>query len=231
MSKNEHFPVPSGATLVCNAPGCEYVAFVGLPAINRGAASDVPFSEYFGHLWRGHAHQYEPGSAPDISVEWELVATCSVCPEGGDMSHDGDGVHCETCGAHWNDRGEYGETDEVELEVIRDRDHEEALDRVEWLVAGRDRKGHIRMRGGRGEIVGTADDTRANVEAWIGRSRPGRYRDMYRAALELLDREAAERTREVALEREISGEAESDVQRVGRAAAAAEDKRLREAGE
>lgn len=192
MSKSEHFPVANGGALVCNAPSCEYTAYIGEAAVARGAASETPLAEYFANLWHGHARQFEPGAAPDITVEWELVASCSVCPEGGDMRQGDDNtVECQVCGTYWDHDGTDGETDEDKLEEIRESAHEEALSHAEWLIAGRDREGGIRMRGGRGSLVGRADDTRANVEAWLEASRPGRYRDMYRAALDLLDREAA----------------------------------------
>lgn len=44
-----------------------------------------------------------------IEVEWELDATCSVCPEGdGQMIvADSETVACETCGSWWDMHGTY----------------------------------------------------------------------------------------------------------------------------
>lgn len=61
----------------------------------------------------------------------------------------------------------------------------------DYYCAQRDDQGNIRLNGGRGALVANPDHTRADVQGWFDRSKPGRFREQYRAALALLDREAA----------------------------------------
>lgn len=60
----------------------------------------------------------------------------------------------------------------------------------DYYCAQRDRQGNIRLNCGRGLLVAEADHTRDDVQGWFDRSKPGQYREQYRAALALLDREA-----------------------------------------
>lgn len=53
-----------------------------------------------------HAHdvsQHDPGRAPDIQVDFELVADCSVCefPKGDVQQTDHEVLTCEDCGTTW----------------------------------------------------------------------------------------------------------------------------------
>lgn len=57
---------------------------------------------------------------------------------------------------------------------------------------GRDSKGNVRMRGGRGRLIAGPDNTRENVADWFRMSQPGRYREDYRAVMGFLAREAGE---------------------------------------
>lgn len=59
-----------------------------------------------------------------------------------------------------------------------------------WRTAVRGRDGRIRMNLGRGVLVANGDHTRDDVQGWFDRSQPGYYREQYRAALALFDREA-----------------------------------------
>lgn len=63
----------------------------------------------------------------------------------------------------------------------------------EYYIAERDSKGGIRLNRGRGLLVANADHTRRDIEGWRRLAKPGSaYERQYRAALELLDREAKE---------------------------------------
>lgn len=58
---------------------------------------------------RDHDSQHLPGRARDISVEWSVIAHCSVCEEGGDVNLDSDGdLLCEECGTCWSMDGTGG---------------------------------------------------------------------------------------------------------------------------
>lgn len=129
MSKNPHQPVITDNSLQCKASDCCTQMFIGSSAIERGRAKypDSPAAGW-DHLWNSHKRQFEDDGAPDIAVEWELVASCSVCPDGGDMESNGDGVQCQKCFTSWSMDGDYGTIDADELEEIRDKDHETALE-------------------------------------------------------------------------------------------------------
>lgn len=105
---NAHEPVfkhsPEGVTYgaSCAAPDCVYVVY-------SGGADD---ERYRGHF-DAHRSQYEPGRAPDIEIEYELVATCSVCADGGDVKDEGETVICGQCGTNWYRDGSYGERAEA----------------------------------------------------------------------------------------------------------------------
>ena len=127
MIRNIHTPRVGDGVLECEAPGCGLAMYVGKHTTDTARAQASP-ADYLGFVWNNHARQFEPGAAPDITVEWELVASCSVCPEGGDMRHGDDNtVVCDVCGSWWDHDGTGGEADEDKLEEIRERDHAEAL--------------------------------------------------------------------------------------------------------
>lgn len=106
---NPHRPVEDGSFYRCFAAECDYSIYV-YPLRRLSAERSA---EYWDVVWHStHARQYEPGNAPDIAVDWEVSACCSVCPDGiGDVvtDSDGDGVECKECGTHWNIDGTLGE--------------------------------------------------------------------------------------------------------------------------
>ena len=59
-----------------------------------------------------------------------------------------------------------------------------------YYVAGRDEGGGIRLSGGRGLLVATPTDTRADVQGWFDNNGGLKWAAMYRAALDLMDSEA-----------------------------------------
>lgn len=145
-----------------------------------------------GAFKRHHSAEYEPGRAPSISVDWEPSAWCSICNKSdivADAWSDDGGVICEHCGTRWDGSGGSGETDEGRLAELFD----EAWDYWHvWGTAGRDSAGNIRMRSGAGTLVARAEDPRHAIEGWLSHARVGGdYWIQYRAALDLLDREAA----------------------------------------
>jgi hypothetical protein len=84
--------------------GCGHVIF-GLAHLQPGQMEAM-----FRNL---HGRQYEPGNAPDITVEWELVAQCSVCPDGGSIELvDSEGVRCTECRTTWAIDGSMGEREQ-----------------------------------------------------------------------------------------------------------------------
>lgn len=139
---------------------------------------------------RMHSDEYEPGRAPSITVDWEPSGWCSICGKSDLVpDEDGGGVECEHCGTWWDHDGRGGRTDEGRLAEL----FAEAWDYWHvWGVAGRDSAGHIRMRSGAGTLVARAEDPRHAIEGWLSHARVGGdYWIQYRAALDLLDREAA----------------------------------------
>lgn len=61
----------------------------------------------------------------------------------------------------------------------------------ESLTAGRNARGEICLDNGKGALIALAEHSRYQIAEWFETSRPGRFREQYRAALALLDREAA----------------------------------------
>src|SRR6478735_6179878 len=55
---------------------------------------------------------------------------------------------------------------------------------------GRDNQGHLRMSGGRGRMIATSTNTIDDVRGWFERSKPGRFREDYRAVLRFMRVEA-----------------------------------------
>lgn len=105
---NPHQPTfrhsPEGVTYGadCTAPDCGVAVF-------SGGFDDERYAALFK---RSHSDQYEPGRAPDITVDWVISADCSVCEDGGDIdTEDGESVICKDCGTTWGMTGENGERD------------------------------------------------------------------------------------------------------------------------
>lgn len=150
-------------------------------------SSSELLEEIFGSV---HADQYDEGRAPSITVDWEPVSMCSICDSAEIVAGDDGGVTCERCYTWWDNDGKGGATDEDRLAELFD----EAWDMAHvWAVAGRDAEGHIRMRSGAGELVAARDVPRSRLELFLPYNRTGSEEWLrYRAALDLLDREAAE---------------------------------------
>lgn len=108
-------PAPNPHTMVmsdnrgivtCAAEGCYYVSthydFPGRTPEENDASAEGIFRMH-------HSGQYEPGRAPNIAIEYQLVATCSVCPDGGDVVSDSsESVTCNGCGTIWDIDGTDG---------------------------------------------------------------------------------------------------------------------------
>lgn len=100
---NPHKPRMNGPLVECiRCPGYILAGVGSLPIEGRIAAFE-----------RVHASQFEPGKAPDITVDFEIVAECSICDDGGDIGTvDSETVSCRDCGATWAMDGTGGETSE-----------------------------------------------------------------------------------------------------------------------
>lgn len=116
---NAHQPTKAEHALRCAAPDCGYAMHV-----YRFPDDKDNTQLWFDHFKRNHTAQYEPGRAPDITVEWEISALCSVCEDAiGDIEvNDSDGVRCKDCGTTWSMDGTCG-------------DRDEDLDTVDQLIA------------------------------------------------------------------------------------------------
>ena len=58
-------------------------------------------------------------------------------------------------------------------------------------IAARDRFGDIRLNNGRGTLVALKNHSHDQIDEWFRTSRPGQYREQYRAALALITQENA----------------------------------------
>lgn len=110
---NPHQPAltEDGHNLRCTAPDCGYALHV----YHHPSGNTPP--EYWAGLFHSyHSRQYDPGNAPDIAVDWEISASCSVCPDGiGDVkTNDSETVRCEECGTTWHIDGTGGERAEAD---------------------------------------------------------------------------------------------------------------------
>lgn len=190
VTENLHQPHVVGVAVRCAATGCRVVTY-GL--IRSELRDDAEEQERAKRMFRAsHTDEHEPGKAPSIEVEYRIVADCSVCPDGGDVdSVDHETLQCSKCLTTWDERGNHGERAEPEDEPEPERPHDVPSHRcTDDYCAARDSQGGIRMRGGFGTLVANADHTRADVDGWFQMSKPGYYREQYRSALRLLDREA-----------------------------------------
>lgn len=78
--------------------------------------SKVTAEEYATNSIRHHLETHEPGRAPDIEVEYEIVAYCSVCEDGlGDVEVvDIETLECAECNTVWYIDGTGGEREDSE---------------------------------------------------------------------------------------------------------------------
>lgn len=94
------FDVLAKDGLKCEAPGCNYYLH-------------VPREEWL-ETWkpyfrREHTDQFDHDRARNITVEWVISATCSVCPDGGEVDTvDGESIECLHCGTTWSMDGSNG---------------------------------------------------------------------------------------------------------------------------
>ena len=104
---NQHQHIVDENYFRCAAPDCGYAMYTH-PIRHR---PEEQATEFWENQWRRlHADQYAPGRAPDITVDWEISACCSVCPDGiGDIKvEDSDTIRCEECATTWDMRGDNG---------------------------------------------------------------------------------------------------------------------------
>ncbi|QAY16180.1 hypothetical protein SEA_SONALI_68 [Arthrobacter phage Sonali] len=111
---NPHQPSTGTRHLHCTADGCHFT-------LQRPAASPNSTPGDFENFWLGkfidyHSGQFEPGRAPDIAVDWEISACCSVCPDGiGDIEViDSDTIQCKDCRTTWDMTGSNGDREETQ---------------------------------------------------------------------------------------------------------------------
>lgn len=98
-------------TVTCAAEGCSYIMTHWDIQTRTREQNDTTAEALF---MMHHRSQYEPGRAPDITVEWEISAYCSVCEDGiGDITQeDTETVYCRECGTTWSADGKDGERKE-----------------------------------------------------------------------------------------------------------------------
>lgn len=102
---NAHQPVATERGVKCGAEGCFWAAYGTIKP------------ERYDWAIRDHRAQYEPGRAPDIEVDWEPSAWCSVCDDSiGDVvvDSDGEGLVCKACRTRWSITGDSGKTAEAD---------------------------------------------------------------------------------------------------------------------
>lgn len=113
MAKTENlhqptFDVLSKGGLKCEAPGCNY--FLVVPR-------EEWLETWKPYFLREHTYQFDEGRARDIEVEWVISATCSVCPNGGNIEViDSEAIECTECHTTWTMSGREGRLDESESE-------------------------------------------------------------------------------------------------------------------
>jgi hypothetical protein len=103
--------------LIRNADGIATSASCAAPNCNTNVRAGMASDEgYIAHFTRLHTVQYEPGRAPDIEVDWDPSANCSVCEDLGEVKADpdGEGLFCVQCKTRWGMDGEHGERAEAE---------------------------------------------------------------------------------------------------------------------
>lgn len=109
--ENPHQPKHEGAFLNCQAPDCRYWVTFHVP---NGRDFEEWLSTARKRFKRDHSEQFEPGRAPNISVDWEVSALCSVCEDGiGEIvTEDSETLRCKECGTTWSMEGDNGEREE-----------------------------------------------------------------------------------------------------------------------
>jgi hypothetical protein len=117
---NLHQPITEEHHIKCAAPDCGY-AMHTYPVRSITTGDDGDYWDRLNTFWaeqfhRYHASQYDEGRAPDITVDWEISACCSVCEDGiGKVVHnDSETVTCEECGTTWFMDGTGGELKDVD---------------------------------------------------------------------------------------------------------------------
>ena len=95
---------PDGRSVKATCDACGHTVYTWIPTAEPSAV----------RLLGDHVQQHAPGRALDITVGWELVASCSVCPDGGDIVVcDSETIECRTCGTTWDSDGKCGERTET----------------------------------------------------------------------------------------------------------------------
>lgn len=91
---------------------CGNKVFTAIPYSEKFAPSVKAVRERMEHSFRDHQEQHKPGRALDIEVEYELVARCSVCKDGGNIYVEDDVLLCDQCGTSWDMDGTMGKRNE-----------------------------------------------------------------------------------------------------------------------
>lgn len=106
--ENPHEPKRVGRLLECQAPDCGYWQTFYVP---KSANYDDWLASACKMFKRDHSEQFEPGRAPNIAVDWEISALCSVCEDGiGDIvTEDSESLRCKECNTTWSMEGDSGE--------------------------------------------------------------------------------------------------------------------------
>jgi hypothetical protein len=111
---NPHQPQQTENRLTCTAPDCGYAMFTY--GLRHFEGQPEKQDTYWRSLFTNHADQFDPGRAPDITVDWEISACCSVCEDkiGHVETNDSESVICKECGTTWHIDGTGGELKEQE---------------------------------------------------------------------------------------------------------------------
>jgi hypothetical protein len=114
-AQNLHQPASTENRITCAAPDCGYSMHTHSIRMFEGKPDQL--ATYWESLFdRHHADQYAPGRAPDITVDWEISACCSVCEDGVGkvVTNDSETVTCEECDTTWCIDGTAGELKDVD---------------------------------------------------------------------------------------------------------------------
>lgn len=157
--RNDHELIIGDGELSCAAKGCDWIVYVG-SASTDAARGSLNSQLYFDRIAREHSSQFDEGAAPNIEIEYELSAGCSVCPDkiGDVVCESGETIMCRECGTTWDMEGTMGEVDVDQLEELRDEDHGLALAQQVYEQAKVVRATYTRtmtfesMARGRGEV-------------------------------------------------------------------------------
>lgn len=97
---------PGARSVRVTCDECGHTIYTWLPTSEMDTA----------RLLDDHLRQHAPGRALDITVDWEPLASCSVCGDGGDIHTVSDGLECRRCGTSWEIDGTCGERAEADDE-------------------------------------------------------------------------------------------------------------------